>query len=1018
MQHLHIHTKFSTGAGIGSPSEFAKIAGDGSILAITDTMSLAGIVSHQKACNKHNVKPIFGSEIRISGMGNIVVLAKNIDGLTNLFKMTQDQEISIEHLSLLSHNCFALLGGSSSPVGVEILRGNNKKASDNFNILTRIFKDSCFFEIVDHGYQEHKIINNKLIRLGDKYGVKSVVTNAVRYPKPEDHIGFETLVCNTYHKKLHPEIGVMGLSREMWLKPIEDDIAKEIASDCNVNLNLGRPLLPVFEIPEEFTSQAEYLKHLTIKGLSDRGVMSQEYLDRAKYELGVIDVMGFSGYFLIVWDFIKWSSDNNVAVGPGRGSGAGSVVAYALGITGVDPIHHKLLFERFLNPERVSMPDFDIDFSQKGRYRVIDYVKSKYGEQGVSAIATFSEMKPKAAWKAAARACRISMFDQDLVSKLLPETGNQTGVDSLSEIFDESGKVKSDIPAQYEPIRDIMKPEFEMPAVRAMSMEGRAYASEGKHAAGVLIVGGDMSDVVPTRLIDGERVCQLDKDDAELMGPIKFDFLGLKELDVISYALVLIARGGKEVPKFDGNNLEDKGVYELLSTGNLEGIFQVSSPGLSFFLKQLKPSRFSDIVAATALYRPGPKDVGMHLTYMRRKLGLEEVVYDHDDLRVILGETYGVIVYQEQVMAIAQLLCGFSLGESDILRRAIGKKKKEELDKQKPIFVSRGVERGYEESFMLHMWELIETFSRYGFNKSHSVAYSMITYITAYLKRYFPAELFAAQLQIRGGDLEEISILCQDAKRNFNVKVNRPDIRTSSVKFTSKNGEVNYGLMYIRDMSLEAAKQLEVYGPSISSVGDLFRKVKVTARDLKGLVMSGAIDHLLRKDKVYEERLAILANSNSWIAYGKKGGSGQGWLFGDMMEPVSMKYSGTVDERHMLEQEKHYSGMFTTGHPVGLLRGSAKNRGYVKVSELHEYSDRVLLALLITKVKRHVDKNNSLMCFCEAEDESGAITLTTFSRVFEQDIKLFEEGKIVYVEVQISTERGAIEGIVERIEAA
>lgn len=1022
MEHLHLHTKYSCGEAIGSSEDYAKLAGEGSVLAITDSHTLSGIVSHQSACSKYGIKPIFGAEVRVRPGRNLTILSENNTGLMNLFKITDGDDVDFDTLSRYSEGLICLSGDYTSPLHKPLIMGNKEEATKNFGIMKDIFGDKLFIELIDNGYAEQTKLNESLLRAAKFYGLKSVKTNDVRYPKKESFEAFLVLACDKFSRSM-PYGGIPGIVNGNWLTDLQDPVAREIGERCTTSISTNKPILPEFECPEGFDSPIAYIEHICVKRMRAIGIYNQEYIERLKYELSVISNMGFEGYFLIVWDFIRWSKERGISVGPGRGSGAGSLVAYALEITDVDPIVYGLLFERFLNPERVSMPDFDIDFSQKRRGEVIEYVKRKYGEAGVSYISTFSELKGKSSWQCAGRVMGVEPLVRNSISTYFGDDANQLETDKISDIFDENGVVGDSYVTKYEPLKRAIDNNdfYRKVMVMARDIEG-AYKSVGKHAAGVLITGGDISKIVPTTHIDGERVCQLDKDDAEKLGAVKFDFLGLKELDVIKYALSLIEGQGKSVPRLTGLNLNDKKTYELLSTGNTHGVFQVSSDGLSAFLRQLQPESFNDIVAATALYRPGPKDVDMHLTYMRRKLGEEPVSYDHPSLMTILGETYGVIVYQEQVMALARLLCGYSYGEADLLRRAIGKKKKSEMDKQKPLFINAGISNGYEEPFMEHMWELIETFSRYGFNKSHSVAYSIITYHTAYLKANFTAELIAAQLQIRGDKLEEVTVFLKDAHR-FGIEVLMPNVSRGAKKFRVYNGKIIYGMMYIRGVSERVAELIEKHGQHIKKLKDVFDYLKPTMNDLKGLVYSGAMDHLYPKNiSIDLARASMIVFGPDWIKQGRKAKTGQVSLFSeDQLPSIAFRTDGVtaLTYRERLDLEKEYTGDYITGHPVLEFKKMSDMLGFRPIDRINASDEVVSVVGLITKSKRHIDKKENVMCFLEIEDHTKeVIPLTVFSRTYEEIQDIIQEGEIVYVTARLSNERGKLEGIVEAVERA
>lgn len=745
---LHTHTRHSIADALPTSLEYATAIADsgGGALAMTDHDNMSGMIEHILDCQKKKVKPILGVELTVRDSDgskyHLTLLAKSNEGLTNLFKMMASTR-TFEDVKKYSKGVICLSGDLMSTVAVKFLLEGADSARKQIKRLREIF-DNFYLEIIDFGLEEQKEYNKFLLSETQNHdGI--VYTSDAHFLNREDCKNQMALLCDKKRRGLtRLQVGFKWLE-EAYLKPVPTTAAMlEIVDMIDVNIEFGKYALPKFETPPEFGGdEVKYLKHLVWKGLKFRGkAKDQEYVERARMELSVIQAMGFCGYFLIVWDFVNFCHETGESiVGPGRGSGAGSLVAYALRITDVDPIPYDLLFERFLNPERISMPDFDIDFDNIGRPKVIEYVVKKYGIDRVCQIGTFQEIACRSAWKAAARVMGVSVKESEKFSKLLPDNvGTKT---YLRDIFTATGN----------PIKnqDLDRPEFYEVIKVAMGIE-KTYKSVGKHAAGILILDRPVLDFIPawpTQGVDTPFSKEKEGDDtakkkkiqnikkksededlgvemayvsqvshkyAEKIGAIKFDFLGLKELRVIWLACEMIKNQGMTPPDVKNLDMEDAKTFELISSGRTVGVFQISAKGLSDFVIKLKPNKFGDIVAATSLYRPGPKDAGMHDVYADRKNGIVPVEYLHKSLEGVLGTTYGVIVYQEQVMRITRDLGGYSLGGADLLRRAMGKKDVKEMDKNKSIFINGCAKNNINEDTAGELWSQIETFSRYGFN--------------------------------------------------------------------------------------------------------------------------------------------------------------------------------------------------------------------------------------------------------------------------------------------------------------
>lgn len=1005
MIHLHTHSKYSVSDALPSSEQYAKKAGEGSSLALTDHDSMGGVIDHRNACQKHGVKPIYGVEATLDGgRHHLTLLAMNSRGLKNIYSLLKSDK-TLGDLENCSGEVIALSGDLKGAIPQSILRNDKESLNHFLSEYQRIFKDRFFLEKIDHGLREQKIVNEVLEGLD----VPSVRTNDVHYLSEKDARAHGILMCDKLNKRADLDwIMAHGLTSAYLCDLPECELTKEIAEACNVDLNLGNIYLPNFEFPSSFESESDYFRYIIRQSLKKKGLVKEPYLSRAKEEIEIIEKMGYVGYFLIVWDFIKYAHSENIPVGPGRGSGGGSLVAYLMEITNVNPITYDLLFERFLNPARVSMPDFDIDFCQLRRGEVIEYVKNKYGEECVGGIATFGELKARAAWKTAARVMSVPPFQQDAFSKLLPSTLDS---ETLQDIFDEDGKLNPEIDAKYEKLKIAISyyPGYRDVNKMAREIEG-GYKNVSKHAAGILISDDLLEKYIPVWDLRKEDspvdlddeislLSQFSMGDAEKAGLVKFDFLGLKELTVIDYAVKLIKK--EHGIDIDPENLplDDEKTYELLSSGRTLGIFQVSGHGLAHFMGMLKPNNINDIIAAVALYRPGPMDYkgGMHLEYVMRKNGQSEIVYPHEDLKPILEDTYGIIVYQEQVMQLARAVAGYSLGEADILRRAMGKKKKKEMDSQRYKFEKGMKDRGYSAELTNDMWEQIETFSRYGFNKSHAAAYGLITYQTAWLKANYMPELLAAQMQVRSGKLDKVSAFIDDAKY-FGIEVVEPDVQFGNKNFTTKDGRVYVGMNSIKNINDDVAKKIEMEAP-FDDLTDFFMRVPLTKKDLDGLLYSGAMDSLLKADtmvKKRHKRSELASQYKRFLPLKKKGQSGQTEMFKIHIELLEGHAESILTRRGMLDLEHEYLERYRSGHPVDPYKKRARVRGADNICDVTTVGSYSICGI-IKEVKEITTYKNDLMAFVQVQDDTGTIDITVFPDDYEP--KTFETKKILYMTI-------------------
>jgi len=960
--HLHCHSLYSVADATLRVAEMARLAADLAMpaIALTDHDNLHGAIEFTDACKKAGVKPIYGCCIGIAArpigeavraVHHLTLLAETDEGYANLIHLISIANLQaptnaaprLDHATLRAHSrgLIGLSGDLSGEIANALLRGEIDLAYRAAERLRDCFAPDCFFvEVQKSGLLEHDTVAPQLVELARQLGLGAVATNDVHYLRPDDARAHEVLVCVGLGLQARGETDPLPTTALDLATPaemrrrfagMEDlcDATVAIADRCNVKLKLGRPMLPRFPV-EAGQDEVGAFAALSRAGLQRRfdefssigkQVEQDLYARRLEREIAVISEMDFAGYFLIVADFIGWAKDHGIAVGPGRGSGAGSIVAYALRITDIDPIPYNLLFERFLNPERVSMPDFDIDFCVDRRGEVIRYVAERYGKDRVGQIATFGTLKAKGAVRDVGRALGVPLADVDRISKL---------IDVAIEPLDDKHKTVADA-LEREPR---LQQELEGSAAigrmlqTAQLVEG-AVRTVGMHAAGVVIGRGPLWTHVPVgRGLAGELVTQFDKDDVEKAGLVKFDFLGLKNLTMIQHCIAIIdASRPPGAPPFDLARvpLDDPKSYAVIGKGDTAGIFQCESSGFTSMMVGLKPSVFEDLIAAGALYRPGPLGQGMHLRYIERKHGRERVTFPHPALQEVLSETYGVIVYQEQVMQVAQILAGFTLGQADNLRRAMGKKKAEEMAHWGEVFRTGAVERGVEPHVAAEIFELMAKFAEYGFNKSHSAAYGLITYHTAWLKANHPVEFYAALLTSDQSDTDKVVAYIQQARQS-GLQVLPPDVNESQLSFAAVGGRIRFGLGAIRGLgegAIEILLQARANG-RFTSLYDLVGRCdgrRVNRKSLEVLIKSGACDGLGQPRDV------------QWATVGRaiqraqdeerERNSAQTSLFGLIdAGPVGARPEVYVaaappwTQREMLAYEKEVLGFYVSGHPL------------------------------------------------------------------------------------------------------
>ncbi|MGM8899146.1 MULTISPECIES: DNA polymerase III subunit alpha [unclassified Psychrobacter] len=974
--HLGIHSEYSITDSIVriKPLIKAAAADNQCALALTDLSNLYATVKFYRACLGAGIKPIIGSEVIMDNEDTrLTLLAMDNEGYQNITRIVSlgftegradpdNHGVPIVKRShILEHAAGVIvLLTEKSDVGQALVGSMPEKADELLTEWQAQFDDRLYFAIKRTNRPGEDAFIKAAIHSGAKHNIPLIAHNDVRFLEQDDFDAHEARVCIAGSYVLADPNRPRLYSDEQYLKTQEqmeqlfDDIPQVInntlrlATRCNVTLTLGINVLPDFPVPEGETIES-FFRAESIRGLNNRldklfpieerddswDDFRKQYDERLEYELEVILSMGFPGYFLIVMDFIRWAKANGVPVGPGRGSGAGSLVAYALNITDLDPIHYDLLFERFLNPERVSMPDFDIDFCIEGRDRVIDYVAQTYGREAVSQIITFGTMAAKAVVRDVARAQSKSYFLASKLSKLIPKTPGIT----LSQALEQEPQLKDLISnpdnMDYEDAIEI----WEM----AIKLEG-VCRNVGKHAGGVLIAPHRITDFSAIYCDDdGHRVSQFDKDDVEDVGLVKFDFLGLRNLTVINAAVENInlrrAKEGLDALVLEDLPLDDKKAYKLLQDAKTTAVFQLESMGMKKYLAKLQPTNIEDVIAMCALYRPGPLDAGMVEMYIDRKHGREEVIYDHPNLEPILENTNGVIVYQEQVMQISQVMAGYSLGGADMLRRAMGKKKPEEMAKQRDIFVTGATAQGIDEATSGGVFDLMEKFAGYGFNRSHSAAYGVLAYQTAYLKQYYPAEFMAAVLTSDMNNTDNVVFFINDCRENFGLTVVNPSVNRSEWHFVADTPtNIIYGLGAIKGVgegAVESIVDARRRGGPFKDLYDFCRRVdikKVNKRTLEALVSAGCFDDFaatlrpdLPSDEAYEIRGALMSQLPSAVQAAEQDRQnnelGMMDLFGEMdgvvaAPPLKMTPELIWGDKHRLKAEKNTLGLYLTGHPI------------------------------------------------------------------------------------------------------
>lgn len=1076
--HLHVHSEFSLLDGANRIKDLpvrAKELGMDSI-AITDHGVMFGVIDFYKACKANGVKPIIGCEVYVAPRTrfdkepnidnkyyHLILLAKNNEGYKNLSKLVSlgfvdgyyykpriDKEILEKyHEGLIC--CSACLGGE---VAQNLLHDNPQKAEEVALWHKNLFGDDYYLEVQANTLREQIIVNQKLVQLSRKLGIKLVATNDAHYLKKEDSYNHEVLLCIQTGKRMTDEDRMKFETDDFYVKSPEEmseyfknipeaiENTVEIANKCNVDFEFGHTILPNYDVPEEFETHFDYLKKLCDDGIKIKYAenVTKEILDRAEYELSVIKKMGYVDYFLIVWDYINYAKSQGIPVGPGRGSGAGSIVAYAIGITDIDPIKYSLIFERFLNPERISMPDFDVDFCYERRQEVIDYVGRKYGQDHVSQIITFGTMSARMVIRDVGRALDIPYAETDKLAKMIPNELHITIKKALEQNRELSELYEND-------------PEINKLLEIAMGLEGLPRQAS-THACGIVITKEPVDTYVPLYVRDGLISTQFIMTTLEELGLLKMDFLGLRTLTVIQDTINLVKQNRGIDVVFD-REMNDPKVYKLWQNGDSMGIFQFESQGMTNFMKELKPDCLEDIIAGVSLYRPGPMD--QIPRYIANKQDPEHAVYTHPALKPILEVTYGCMVYQEQVMQIVRDLAGYSLGRADLVRRAMGKKKLDVMAKEREYFIhgqtdENGnviipgcIRNGIDEKSANTIFDEMAEFAKYAFNKSHAAAYAVVSYRTAYLKAYYKEEFMAATLNSFLGNLDKVPLYIDEC-RKMGIQILKPDINKSFTRFTVDEGKIRFGLGSIKNVGTAVVdaivKNREENGifKDFSDFCERMQGESVNKKCIESLIKAGAFDEFEQTRSTlmasFEDILDSIADTN------KKSFKGQVTMFDlafggtdnieknendnsnnnveNQLEKMKYKYTTLKEytEKELLSMEKEMLGLYISGHPLEQFReqiAEQTNINTLKMKQLQETEDKIMedvpkyrdgqvvrIAGIINSVKKKYTKNNKIMAFVTIEDLFGQCEIIVFENCYQMCSDILMDESIVLVEGRLS----------------
>ena len=1059
--HLHVHSEYSLLDGMCRIKDLPKRAKELGMkaIALTDHGVMYGAVNFYKECIKEGIKPIIGCEVyvapnsrldKVAGVddnySHLILLAKNSTGYQNLIKLVSygftegyyyKPRIDKELIEKYHEGLICLSACLAGEVNKYILKDDMEGAERTASWYKNIFKDDYYLELQNNGLPTQVMANQKLIMLSRKLGIPLVGTNDAHYLKKEDSYNHEILLCIQTGKKITDEDRMRFQTNEFYIKSPEEMIdyfssvpeaienTVKIAEKCNFDFEFGVTKLPNYDVPSNFKTHEEYFRKLTADGIIKRygENYSKEIGDRAEYELSVISKMGYVDYYLIVWDYINYAKSIGIPVGPGRGSGAGSIVAYAIGITDIDPIKYGLLFERFLNPERVSMPDFDVDFADDRRQEVIDYVGRKYGADHVAQIITFGTMSAKSVIRDVGRVLDVPYGDVDRIAKMIPFEIHMT-IDKaleqnreLKELYENDATVKR--------IINIAK-----------GLEGMPR-NASTHACGIVITKEPVDSYVPLATNDGNVVAQYTMTILEELGLLKMDFLGLRTLSVIANCIELVKKNRGIDVVFD-QEMNDPKVYKLWKEGKTFGIFQFESAGITNVMKELSPDSLEDIIAGVSLYRPGPMD--QIPRYIKGKINPGHNEYTHPALEPILNVTYGCMVYQEQVMQIVRDLAGYSLGRADLVRRAMGKKKLDVMAKEREIFINGQVDEngnivvpgcvrnGIDEKSADKIFDEMAEFAKYAFNKSHAAAYAVLSYRTAYLKTYYKEELMAATLNSFLGNLDKVPVYIQDCK-DMGIEILNPSINDSETKFTVSDNKIRFGLGSIKnvgtgvvDSIVEEREKNGLY-ESFTDFCERTQNYNINRRCIESMIKAGVFDSFGKTRNTllasFENILDIISNEN------KNKMENQVSMF-DMMdlskeETETQKYTFVekeeMDIKELLRLEKEMLGVYISGHPLDKIKDKIEketnfsSRELIKMNEeIEEFGEsksvrdgmNVKLVGIISDVKKKFTRKNTTMAFVRIDDFYGSIEVIVFDNVYSRSSSLLVDDSIVYIEGKIS----------------
>ena len=1094
--HLHIHSEFSLLDGANRIKDLPVRAKELGMkaMAITDHGVMYGVIDFYKACKKEGIKPIIGCEVYVAPRSrlnkepnidnkynHLILLAKDNQGYKNLSKLVSigftegyyyKPRIDLEVLEKYHEGLICLSGCLAGSVNQALLNGQNEKAEEIALWHKKVFGEDYYIEIQNNGIREQVLANQKLIQLARKLDIPIVATNDAHYLKKEDAYNHEILLCIQTGKRMSDEDRMKFDTDELYVKSPQEmsdyfsafpdaiENTVKIADKCNVEFEFGHTILPNYDVPPQYPTHYDFLKELCDKGLKKRygEHPSDEILKRAEYEIGIIKKMGYVDYYLIVWDFIHYAKSQGIPVGPGRGSGAGSILAYAIEITDIDPMKYGLLFERFLNPERISMPDFDVDFCYERRQEVIDYVSEKYGHDHVSQIITFGTMAAKMVIRDVARVLDYPYADADKLAKMIPNEIHITIKKALEQNKELEEAYEND--EQVHKILDI-----------AMALEGMPRQAS-THACGVVITKEPVDTYVPLYVRDGQISTQYIMTTLEELGLLKMDFLGLRTLTVIQDTINLVEKGRGIKVEFD-KDMADPKVYKLWQDGNTSGIFQFESQGMTNFMKELKPDCLEDLIAGVSLYRPGPMD--QIPRYIKGKQNPGHNEYTHPRLEPILNVTYGCMVYQEQVMQIVRDLAGYSLGRADLVRRAMGKKKLDVMAKEREVFINGQVDEngnvivpgcvrnGIDAESANKIFDEMAEFAKYAFNKSHAACYAVVAYRTAYLKAYYPAEFMASMLNSFLGNLDKVPEYIDECKR-LGIEILKPDINKSSAKFTVEGinsgddskaqiGKIRFGLGSIKNVGLQPVNNIiaerDANGP-FKSFTDFCEKVSgeaVNKKCIESLIKAGTFSEFP------ETRATLLASfeliTDTIQSYNKKGMNGQVSMFDlgnteeDQNNLNEVKYNykelPEMSEKELLSMEKEMLGIYVSGHPLEKIRNQIiattnissaqmkeideinsisedEENSDIRVKERNRFVDgqEVKIAGIITSVKKKYTKNNKIMAFITLEDLYGSAEIIVFEPTYLKAQNILVEENIVIIDGRLSVREDDATKIVAR----